>query len=75
MTIRTARPGEHSTHKFPTSIYWGKGYRDGMRHVVADSTIEAYLFMRDRRPDCDWENLWRHEAGEWINCKDLRGTP
>lgn len=68
---RYATNKDEATHKFPTSVYWGEGYFDGMRHIVANNSIDAYNAMRYRRPDCDWHNLWRKEKGEWVNCKDL----
>lgn len=69
---RFANSVEEATHKFPTSIHWGEGYFKGMRHIVADSSIAAYETMKHFRKDCDWENLWRREAGKWVNCKDLK---
>lgn len=70
---RFAKTKEEATHRYPTSIRWGEGEFDGMRHLVCDSDLAAYSVMRRHRSDCDWENLWRRDAeGQWVNCKDLK---
>lgn len=57
---------EEATHRYPTSIHWGRGYfNDGFKYLVADSDAAAFAFARDKSKTLTLTNLQKQVEGHW----------
>jgi hypothetical protein len=69
--VRPAETKDEATHRYPTSVRWGRGYfNDLMRYIVASSDYDALIYMRRvTGGNCDWHNLQRRSQGtRWEMC-------
>ena len=72
MASRIAENLSEATHRFPTSVHWGKGYigpdNDGMRYLVATSDAAALAHPRAVAADTKLMHLQRKVDGRWQFC-------